>query len=197
MDSHLQLIGNQAPSYHGLPPAIKLTGREVPPPPQVSSSGSLVWPQLVRRTTLGAVRHSKEDLGCSSIKLVYGSPIMVPGEFVDNRITPSSSNTCKSVWDHALAPIPTSRHGTAPAIVPKDLQPAKFMFVRRDAHHTFPQSPYEGPFKVIEHGPKSFKIEMGGKTESITVDRLKVAHLDAASPIQLGQPRPRGCPIVK
>ena len=33
---------------------------------------------------------------------------------------------------------------------------------------------------------------MGGKTEIITVDRLKLAHLDVDSPVQLAQPRPRG-----
>ena len=71
------------------------------------------------------------------------------------------------------------------------------MFVRRDAHRNSLQCPYESPFRVIENGSKTFKIDMGGRTETITVDRLKLAHLDVDSPVQLAQPRPRGRPPGK
>ena len=39
--------------------------------------------------------------------------------------------------------------------------------------------------KVIESGPKTFKVDIGGRTEIITIDRLKLAHLDVDSPIQV------------
>jgi cleavage and polyadenylation specificity factor subunit 1 len=97
----------------------------------------------------------------------------------------------------SLAPVPTSRHGATPSSVPATLQQAKFVFVRRDAHRTPLQRPYEGPFRVIESGPKTFKIDMGGKTETISVNRLKLAHLDVDCPVQLAQPRPRGRPPGK
>ena len=96
-----------------------------------------------------------------------------------------------------MTPVPTSRHGATPASVPADLQRAKFVFIRRDAHRMPLQHPYEGPFKVIENGPKTFKIDIGGKTETITVDRLKPAHLDLDNPVQVAQPRPRGRPPGK
>lgn len=48
--------------------------------------------------------------------------------------------------------------------------------------------PYEGPFRVIESGPKMFKIDIGGKTEIIMVDRLKLANLDLDSPVPVAQP---------
>ena len=47
---------------------------------------------------------------------------------------------------------------------------------------------------MIEPGIKTFKLDIGGKTETITVDRLKPAHLDLDCPVEVAQPRPRGGP---
>ena len=54
--------------------------------------------------------------------------------------------------------------------------------------------PYEGPFRVITSSPKVFTIERGGKLETISVDRLKPAHLDFDMPVPTPTPRPRGRP---
>ena len=122
---------------------------------------------------------------------MYGAPLTVPGDFIANH-GPQQDHSfqLQRLRDQvgSLAPVPTARHGTAPASVPAGLQQAKFVFVHRDAHRNSLQCPYEGPFRVIENGSKTFKIDMGGRTETITVDRLK---LDAGSPVQLAQPRPR------
>ena len=78
--------------------------------------------------------------------------------------------------------------------MPDDLRKAKFVFVRRDAHCAPLQRPYEGPFRVIKTGAKTFKLDIGGQIETITVDRLKLAHLDLDYPVEVAQPRPRGRP---
>ena len=54
--------------------------------------------------------------------------------------------------------------------------------------------PYEGPFKVIHSGPKVFTIDRGGKLETISIERLKPAHLDFDMPVPVPMPRPRGRP---
>ena len=128
---------------------------------------------------------------------MYGAPLTVPGDFITNHGNHSDHGfQLQRLRDTvgSLAPTPTSRHGAVPVSVPADLQRAKFVFVRRDAHRTCLQQPYKGPYRVIESGPKMFKLDMGGKTETITVDRLKLAHLDVDSPVQLALPRPRGQP---
>ena len=84
-----------------------------------------------------------------------------------------------------------------PTSVPRDLQQAKFVFIRRNAHRTPLQRPYEGPFKVIQAGSKTFQIDIGGKTETIPVDRLQPAHTDLEQPAQVAMPRPRGRPPKK
>ena len=158
------------------------------------------WSNELPWVLLGIRTAPKEDLGCSSAELVYGAPITVPGDFIANH-GPQQDHSfqLQRLRDQvgSLAPVPTARHGTAPASVPAGLQQAKFVFVRRDAHRNSLQCPYEGPFRVIENGSKTFKIDMGGRTETITVDRLKLAHLDVDSPVQLAQPRPRGRPPGK
>lgn len=149
---------------------------------------------------LGIRTAPKEDLGSSSAELVYGAPLTVPGDFIANSGQQSDhSFQLQRLRDQvgSLAPVPTSRHGAAPVSVPADLQQAKFVFVRRDARHSSLQHPYQGPFRVIESGHKTFKVDFGGRTEVITVDRLKLAHLDVDSPVQLAQPAPRGRPPSK
>ena len=158
------------------------------------------WSDELPLVLLGIRTAPKEDLGCSSAELVYGTPLTIAGDFIANHGHQSDhSLQLQRLRDRvgSLASVPTSRHGTAPVSVPADLQRAKFVFVRCDAHRTSLQRPYEGPFRVIETDPKTFKIDIGGKTETITVDRLKLAHLDVDSPVQLAQPRPRGCPPAK
>ena len=40
------------------------------------------------------------------------------------------------------------------------------------------QPPYNGPYRVIKQTVKSFVIEINGKQDSVSIDRLKVAFTD-------------------
>ena len=155
------------------------------------------WTQELPWVLLGIRTAPKEDLSCSSAEMVYGAPLTVPGEFIPGHSTHADNNLqLKHLRNQArsLCPIPTSQHGTVPATIPHDLHHAKFVFIRRDAHRTPLQRPYEGPFKVIEIGPKTFLVDIGGKTETVSVDRLKPAHLDLEHPVQVAVPKRRGRP---
>lgn len=46
----------------------------------------------------------------------------------------------------------------------------------------------------MEHGPKTFKLDVGGRTGTVSTDRLKPAHLDIDQPVYTVQPRRRGRP---
>nr|XP_010789624.1 PREDICTED: UPF0693 protein C10orf32 homolog [Notothenia coriiceps] len=56
------------------------------------------------------------------------------------------------------------------------------------------QPPYDGPFWVLEHGDKHLVLDMGGKAEHVSVDRVKAAHLDVDQPVVLARPPRRGRP---
>ena len=130
-------------------------------------------------------------MGCYSVELAYGAPLTVPGDFIANQsLQDDHCFQLQRLCDHiqSLAPAPTSKHGAVLSSVPADLQLAKFIFICRDAHRMPLQRPYEGPFKDLQSLPKTFKVDIGGKTMIITVDRLKQAHLDVDSPVQVALP---------
>ncbi|XP_059826505.1 uncharacterized protein LOC132394413 isoform X1 [Hypanus sabinus] len=84
------------------------------------------WADELPWVLLGIRTAPKDDLHASSAELVYGAPLVVPGEFLPaprgqeedpaailGRLREKLGN---------LAPIPTSQHGRNLTCVPKDLQ---------------------------------------------------------------------------
>jgi hypothetical protein len=146
---------------------------------------------------LGIRTAPKEDLNTSSAELVYGAPLTVPGEFIPGSANaPDPDRHLERLRDTVgqLRPVPTSAHCTPPTAVPHDLSSAKFVFVRRDGYRKPLQPPYDGPYKVTEAGNKTFKLKIGNREETVSIDRLKPAHLDIDSPVQVAQPPRRGRP---
>lgn len=140
------------------------------------------WIDELPWVLLGIRTAPKADLHASSAELVYGAPLTVPGDFVSPQ-----SNLSVETEAHlrrlretvrALAPVPMSRHGTRRTHMPPALKDSKFVFIRRDGYKTPLTPPYEGPFEVLEHGEKVFKVNMGTREVLVSVDRLKPAHGD-------------------
>jgi hypothetical protein len=66
--------------------------------------------------------------------------------------------------------------------VPRSLHTAKFVFVRVDAVKKPLQPPYDGPYRVLSTSDKYFKVLVRGKPNTISVDRLKPAYIEANAP---------------
>ena len=59
------------------------------------------------------------------------------------------------------------------ANLPETLRKAKFVYVKR-GQAAPPLTPiYQGPYPVVSRTPKSFVLDLGGRQETVTVDRLK------------------------
>ena len=43
------------------------------------------------------------------------------------------------------------------------------------------QSPYQGPFKVIDRQGKLYKLDLGTRQDTVSIDRLKPAFLEEAT----------------
>ncbi|KAJ8358386.1 hypothetical protein AAFF_G00010450 [Aldrovandia affinis] len=71
---------------------------------------------------------------------------------------------------------------------------AQYVFIRHNAHRSPLKPPYDGPFRVKETGDKTFIVDVGGKPERITVDRLKPAHQALDQPVVLATAPRRGRP---
>ena len=146
---------------------------------------------------LGLRTAPKEDLQCSTAEMVYGQPLRVPGDFLPNASAPwsaSAQQVCLQDAAEIFALIPTAQHGTQVSRVPADLRSAEHVFIRHDAHRGPLRPPYDGPFRVLEHGDKHLVVDLGGKAERVSVDRVKAAHLDLDQPVVLARPPRWGRP---
>ncbi|KAK9543202.1 hypothetical protein VZT92_000997 [Zoarces viviparus] len=155
------------------------------------------WVDRLPWVMLGLRTAPKDDLQASSAELVYGQPLRVPGEFIPKVTDPwSATQQRETLLEKArlFKPVPTSQHGLPQSYVPSSLRSAEYVFIRQDGHRGPFQPPYVGPFRVLEAGDKTCKVDMGGKLEYVSVDRLKPAHLDLDQPVQLAEPPRRGRP---
>ena len=83
------------------------------------------------------------------------------------------------------------------------------VFVRHDAVRTPLRQPYDGPFKVLRRQDKFYTIDIKGRKDTVSLDRLKPAYLEstalepgdthASTPTHAAHtsptPQPQGCPI--
>ncbi|XP_045136327.1 uncharacterized protein LOC123519259 [Portunus trituberculatus] len=156
------------------------------------------WMDDLPWVMLGIRTAPKEDLGTSSAELVYGAPLTIPGVFIPaarrHQELPMPMLTRLREKVGTLSPVPTSRHGLPTTYVPPVLRDCQYVFLRRDSLRTSLQKPYEGPFRVVQNHPTAFIIDMGGRHETVSIDRLKPAHLDIDQPVHVAQPCRRGRP---
>ena len=78
-----------------------------------------------------------------------------------------------------LQPKQTSHHRQLSPHVPVELQDCRFVFICHDTHRKPLQCTYDGPFRVLERATKYFTLDLNGKRDTMSVDRLKPAFLDA------------------
>ena len=64
---------------------------------------------------------------------------------------------------------------------------SKYVFVRVGPQHPSLQRPYQGPFKVIQTGNKTFKVLMNKGPQTISVERLKPAKVSPQSQTRAGR----------
>jgi hypothetical protein len=72
------------------------------------------------------------------------------------------------------------------------LQSAELVYVRKGGVGAPLAPPYAGPCRVVQPGQKYFIVDIGGRHESVSADRLK-PHLGSSSALPAAPPR-RGRP---
>ena len=142
------------------------------------------WCDTLPVVLLGMRAAVKQDMNCSVAEMVYGEQLRLPGEFFTNSA--GSWNTDPSfVVDlrqrmQQVRPVPPVWHGeeSRRSFVHTELPTATHVFVRVDAHKSPLQAPYKGPFKVLERHVKYFKLDLGNREDTVSIDRLKPAFMD-------------------
>ena len=74
---------------------------------------------------------------------------------------------------------PTQTQSSHTSFIHQHLNSTKFVFVRLDGVKTSLQPPYDRPFKVIDRDDNYFTIEIRGKQDTVSIDRLKPAYMEA------------------
>ena len=103
-----------------------------------------------------------EDADFSPAEAVFGSQLILPGQFLSTP-EPPSPNFLQE-FQGVLAgrsPRQTAHHTTpSPVSLPEDLLLSRFVLVRRDAVQP-PLSPlYDGPYLVLERSLHFFKLQV-------------------------------------
>lgn len=141
------------------------------------------WVENLPLVLLGLRAAVKPDLGCSSAELLYGSALCLPADIF--KPAPSAAvdapdyvRRLQSVLSH-LRPTPTRAVQSAPSYLPADLPLATHIFLRTDRLRRALQPPYSGPHRVLRHGDKTLVIDLNGKSQAVSIDRVKPAYADA------------------
>ena len=136
----------------------------------------LPWVLLGLRTT------PKEGINISAAEMVFGQPLVVPGEFFPcytNPTDPTHTDLQAARWaarqfTPCLPTHPTHRD----TYIPKSLQSTNYVFVRQDLVKPALSPPYRGPYRIVQRSDKAYLLNIHGKQDWVTLDRLKPAHVE-------------------
>ena len=135
---------------------------------------------------LGIRTALKEDINSTTAEMIYGTTLCPPGQFFSPPPTaslPDSSEFLNQLKSHfrtlkAVSP----RSITRCANIPHDLSTVTHVFVRHDTVRKPLQPPYDGLYPVISRANKHFTVNINGRNDTISIDRLKPAHIDIEHP---------------
>lgn len=130
-------------------------------------------------------------MGCAPADLVYGQALRVPGEFFD--VAENDVNRTDFAKDlhrifNELRPAKTQHHAKEKIFVSKRLNDCTHVFVRFDAVKKPLQRPYDGPYLVLQKHDKFMDVDIKGKSQRISIDRLKPAYI--ADEVDVGSQQP-------
>ena len=135
----------------------------------------------------------KEELECLAAEMTFEMSLRLPGEFFDPAYSilepdPNHDSSSSSVFplsersDYAkwLSDFMNSLRYTQPkhpsnrrTYIDFRLHECSHVFVRIDSVRTPLQRPYSGPQLVLERHEKYFALDLNGKVNSVSIDRLK------------------------
>ena len=125
----------------------------------------------------------KELLGRSAAEIVYGTTLRLADEFshkyyVDAHTHLDNYSNKLSVAMSRLRLCPLRDSTQNNIFQYKEIDTCSHVFLRRIAIAPPLTAPYDGPYMVIVRSGRVMKILVKGKLETVSLDRVKPAHLD-------------------
>ncbi|GBL74957.1 Transposon Tf2-9 polyprotein [Araneus ventricosus] len=146
----------------------------------LKAHNNLSWIDTLPTVLLGLRTAIQEDNNHSIAQIVYGESLRLPGEmFCEPSIRTASESFANNLQKQmeTVGPRTTRRNSSRHIFVNKDLENCSRVFQRIDRVKKQLESPYEGPFPVIERKDKYFTINIKGENVNVSLDRLKPAYI--------------------
>ena len=142
------------------------------------------WIDALPMVLLGIRTALKEDIRCTTAELVYGTSLCLPGEFfvatqgegADSQV--SYVTRLKSTMQQLRA-APVRQHPQRKVHISDALASCTHVFIRHDAVKKPLQQPYDGPYKVLKRTDKFFCVDINGRLDTVSLDRLKPAYYES------------------
>ena len=137
---------------------------------------------------LMGIRCMPDDRGLSPYMAVTGKTPMCPRDMfakpvlnreMSTRFISRFASEMRSLDFATLNPFRTSR----PVYIPRDLQTCTHVWLRVDRVRLSLEAPYEGPYQVLARNERNFIIQVAGREETVSIERLKPAKLPEDNPI--------------
>ena len=119
---------------------------------------------------------SRDKEGISAAEQVFRTSLSLPGDFwipsyfVQEDFLPRFQSLIA-----ASEPPPALPKRISTSVVPDSLMSCKFVFIRVDGYKPPLSALYTGPYVVIRHYPNFFCLQIGTKTDIVSIGRLKPA----------------------
>ena len=143
------------------------------------------WAYHLPWVLLGIRTMPKEGLQVSSAEMVYGQPLVVPGEFFPQPLINDTSEIAElqaARWSaQQFAPCRPTRHNQRDSYIPTGLLNTEFVFIRQDLVKPALSPPYKGPYHILQRTDKAYQLDIGGRQDWVSIDRLKPAYIEPAS----------------
>ena len=137
------------------------------------------WFHHLPLVLLGLRNVPRDDSAVSAAEVLFGAPLALPGEFLNNPEVPSVEYLRRIQQILKNIPVSPPHHSVLNPDsgdenkIPTSLISCSHVFIREDATKP-PLAPlYRGPYLVLNRFPKFFLLQVGSKTNSVSVDRLK------------------------
>ena len=141
----------------------------------MSRCSSEMWKPELPWVLLG-LRTTPQDVDDHApAERVYGDNLTVPADFFrqsDDLPVPALRERVRQ-----FIPCRQTYNTNRSSYMPRDLMSASHVFIRTDAAKPPLTPPYTGPYKVLQRREKSFQLNIRGKIDWVSIDRLKPAYL--------------------
>ena len=133
------------------------------------------WPEMLPSICLGLKVAQCDDTRGSPAQLTFGQQLRLPGEFVPKNGAPEPDKQFLDQMQKFFAsvtPFPVKHNRVVKSHVPRELTNCKQVWIEEVVKAPL-RPPYRGPYDVIEKADKYFTVDIDGRHETVSLDRLK------------------------